>query len=128
MTLPWKLHWKWLSFLRLVSSSIFINFTNNCIKLSAAFLGYPEFQNLLIRSQLLEAALAAFNDTEAYVRASAVEVVAAASPVALLWENLTSHSDVISSCYSILLQDSEAMARRAAAKALTYITQAGHFP
>lgn len=91
-------------------------------------LGYPEFQNLLLRSHLLEAALSAFNDTESYVRASAIAVIASATPVPILWEHLTAHSDVVSSCYNILQQDSEALARRAAAKALTHIIQSGHFP
>ena len=91
-------------------------------------LGYPAFQQLLIRSGLLKAALSAFNDTEAYVRASAIAVVAAATPVPLLWEHIIQQDDVISNCYNVLSQDSEALARRAAAKALTLITQSGHFP
>lgn len=91
---------------------------------------YPPFQHLLINSHLLEAALSAFNDTESYVRATAIGVVAAATPVPLLWEHLSTHSNasVINSCYAVLQQDSEALARRAAAKALTLITQSGHFP
>ncbi|KAI9561883.1 hypothetical protein GHT06_012845 [Daphnia sinensis] len=97
-------------------------------QLSAA--RYPPFQHLLINSHLLEAALSAFNDTESYVRATAIGVVAAATPVPLLWEHLSTHSNasVINSCYAVLQQDSEALARRAAAKALTLITQSGHFP
>lgn len=83
---------------------------------------------MLINSHLLEAALSAFNDTESYVRASAIAVVANATPVPLLWEHLVAHSDVVSSCYDVLQQDSEALARRSAAKALTLITQSGHFP
>ena len=83
-----------------------------------------------MKSHLIEAALSAFNDTESYVRSSAIGVVAAATPVPLLWEYLSTHSStpIISSCYFILQQDSEALARRAAAKALTLITQSGHFP
>jgi hypothetical protein len=79
---------------------------------------------------LIEAALSAFNDTESYVRASAIGVIAAATPVPFLWEHLLTFSNtpVISSCYLVLQQDSEALARRAAAKALTLITQSGHFP
>lgn len=62
------------------------------------------------------------------MRASAIAVVANATPVPLLWEHLVAHSDVINSCYNVLQQDSEALARRAAAKALTLITKSGHFP
>jgi len=84
---------------------------------------------LLIRSNLLTAAMSAFNDMEAYVRASAIAVVAAATPVPLLWDHLVASGfDVIGSCYKILQQDNEALARRAAAKALTLVTQSGHFP
>ena len=90
---------------------------------------YPEFQQLLIRSNLLTAAGSAFNDMEAYVRASAIAVVAAATPVPLLWDHLVeSGFDVIGNCFKILQQDNEALARRAAAKALTLVTQSGHFP
>ena len=111
-----------------VSKYIMLLCSEDCIIVINYCPGYPEFQNLLIHSHLLEAALSAFNDTEAYVRASAIAVVAAATPVPQLWEHLTNHSDVISSCYSVLQQDSEALARRAAAKALTLIIQSGHFP
>ena len=84
---------------------------------------------MLIRSNLLTAAMSAFNDMEAYVRASAIAVVAAATPVPLLWDHLVASGfDVIGSCYKILQQDNEALARRAAAKALTLVTQSGHFP
>ena len=92
------------------------------------FAGYPEFQNLLTRSGLLDAAIAAINDNEPYVRASAVSVIAAAAQVPQLWQHLMSQMDVVERCYGILRQDSEALARRAAAKALTHIVQAEHFP
>lgn len=62
------------------------------------------------------------------MRASAIAVIAAATPVPLLWEHITEQDDVISSCYAVLSQDSEALARRAAAKALSLVTLSGHFP
>jgi len=76
----------------------------------------------------LEAAVSALNDTESYVRASAIAVIAEATPVPLLWDHLTKQTDVIGSCYTILNNDSEALARRAATKALTLIMRSGHFP
>lgn len=84
---------------------------------------------MLIRSNLLTAAMSAFSDMEAYVRASAITVIGAATPVPLLWDHLVASGfDVIGSCYKVLQQDNEALARRAAAKALTLVTQSGHFP
>lgn len=96
--------------------------------LLVCFIEYPEFQNLLISARLLEAAVSAFNDTEAYVRASAINVIAMASPVPRLWAHLTQQVEVIEKCYEVLQQDNEALARRAAAKALSLIMQSGHFP
>lgn len=113
---------------KFISTSIHLLSVLAFLSFSFFFEEYPEFQNILIRSGLLEAALSAFNDIESFVRASAIAVVAVAAPVPLLWEHLTAHSDVITSCYTILQQDSEALARRAAARALTSITQSGHFP
>ena len=83
-------------------------------------------EELLVKSGLLLASVSAVNDTEAYVRASAMSVIGtcASSP---LWKHINSSEiDVIHCCYAILLQDSEALARRAATKALTSIAKAGH--
>lgn len=67
-------------------------------------------------------------DVEPYVRATAISVVAAAVAVPSLWQHMNENVNVIDSCYSVLRQDSEALARRSAAKALTSAVQAGHLP
>ena len=90
-------------------------------------IGYPDFQKMLIRFDLLKSAIAGIGDAEPYVRASSVSAIAAASPVPDLWEHINCDFDVASGCLSILQNDGEALARRAAVKALTLATQAGHF-
>ena len=62
------------------------------------------------------------------MRASAITVVGLASVVPELWEHLKTEGDVASGCFKVLQLDSEAIARRASAKALTTITKSGHFP
>lgn len=89
--------------------------------------GYPQFRRILKHFGLVKAAFSALNDSEAYVRASALTVIGVASHVPELWEHLTADCDAISECFKILLLDSEAISRRAAAKALTTISKSGHF-
>lgn len=61
------------------------------------------------------------------MRASAITVVGVASVVPELWEHLTADSNVVTECFKVLQLDSEAIARRAAAKSLTTVLISGHF-
>lgn len=73
----------------------------------------------------MEASVSATNDSEAYVRASALNVITESAASDLLWQKINSETDVTRRCY-MLLKDSEALVRRAAAKALPMIAQGGN--
>lgn len=80
-----------------------------------------------MRSGLLLSAAAAIQDMEPYVRASAVSVITATLPVPALWEHINGDKDIMAECFSILRNDGEALARRAAAKMFTLAIQSSLF-